>query len=169
MQIRILPEDYLAAVRLNMRPRKAWAVVGIVLLVVFAAAIGLMLWRLASGQGQWFDFALAAAVVWLVAWYWVFLPRQVRKLYSQQRSLQEPFEAIFDDAGMRTRSERGDGTLLWADAHKWRESKHLFLIYQSDALFHLLPKRCFGSEAEQAQLRDLLLSRVGPPNVARKT
>lgn len=168
MQIRILAEDYLAAVRLNLRPRKARAIAGIVLLVVVAIAIGLLLLRIASGEAQWFDSILVAAVVWLVLWYWVFLPRQVRKLYSQQRSLQEPFEAAFDATGMRIDSERGNATLPWADVHKWRESKRIFLIYQSDALFHLLPKRCFGSEADQAELRDRLLAQVGPPDVARK-
>lgn len=168
MQIRILPEDYLAGVRLNMRPRKAWAIAGIALLAVMAAGAAILLWKVVVGEGDWLDLIFPAAVAWLALWYWAFIPRQVRKLYSQQRSLQEPFDAAFDTAGMRVNNERGDAMLPWTDVHKWRESKRLFLIYQSDALFHLLPKRCFESEAEQKGLRELLLAQVGPPNVARK-
>lgn len=168
MRIQILPEDYLAGVRLNMRPRKTWAIAAIALLATGAVGVGSFRWRAVTGEMGWPELIVAALVAWLVLWLWVFLPRQVRKLYLQQRSLQEPFEAAFDAAGMRFNNARGDATLPWTDVHKWRESKRLFLIYQSDALFHLLPKRCFGSEAEQKDLRELLLAQVGPPNVARK-
>lgn len=168
MQFRILPEDYLAGVRLNLRPRAAWAAVGLVVLALAALAIMLGVWDLMHGKAEAWDVIGVLAIGYFPVWYFVYLPIRVRKLYKQQRMLNEPHEVTFSESGVSTTHSTGSGTLPWSNIHKWRESDELFLIYQSDALFSIFPKRHFGLAGEIERFRHFLASSVGPANSSFK-
>jgi len=164
MQFQILPEDYIAAVRLNYRPRRVWAYVGSVVLMLAAIAFLPGVWDLLRGRGDVWDIAGLVAIAYFPTWYFVFLPRRIRKLYKQQRVLHEPHEIMFDATGISTTYSLANGTLPWSHVHKWRESKDLLLVYHSDAMFSIFPKRHFDPPSELDRFRELLASRVGPAN-----
>jgi hypothetical protein len=46
----------------------------------------------------------------------------------------------------------------WADYRKWTENGELFLLYQSDRLFQMMPKRAFASAEDMRELRDFLVA-----------
>lgn len=161
MQFRILPEDYIAAVRLNYRPRPVLASVGVVVLMLAATAFLLGAWDLLRGRGDVWDIAGIAAIACFPMWYFVFLPWQIRRLYRQQRALREPYDVAFDAAGISMTSALASSTFPWLHVHKWRESKQLLLVYHSDAMFSIFPKRYFDSPLEIDRFRELLTSRGG--------
>lgn len=168
MQIQISSDDYLSAIRAGMKPRPAFAVLGglIVVLALIAVVFTLYAWRLQ--ERGWTDVLCLAAIAYIPAWYWLYLPWKVRRLYTQQRSLQEPASVEIGVAGLQFSTATGGGLLPWENIYRWRESRTVFVIYQSDALLHLIPKRCFDSPQAQNDFRVLLLRQVGPVGKPRK-
>ena len=65
-----------------------------------------------------------------------------------------------DDEGFRgSQGEDRRGFLPWADCHRWVEGSQEFLVFPSDAMFHLIPKRHLD-EAEIERVREILSSQV---------
>jgi|GEM_PF-2774836 len=168
MKVTISPSDYISAIRLGFKPQPVFAV-----LLGFLAALALVGLTLAArsallGRASWVDLVGFLAICYFPAWYWLYLPWRVRRLYQQQRSIQEPFSVDFEDQGLRFRTSNGEGSLPWHHLHRWRESKSAFVLYQSDALLHILPKRHFEFPVSAAQFREILEREAGPANKALK-
>ncbi|WP_394408140.1 YcxB family protein [Roseateles sp. BYS78W] len=137
----------------------------IVLLALMAlVAMAGSLWR---GHASWAEVFGPLAIAYFPAWYWLYLPWKVRRLYAQQRSLHQPFSVEIETAGLQFRTENGSGLLPWGNLYRWRESGKVFVLYQSDLLFSLIPKRCFESGAAQDEFRTTLARQVGPVDKPR--
>lgn len=74
-----------------------------------------------------------------------------RKALDQQKTLQAPYRFSWTDQGILIESEYGDARMPWGGFRKLRQNQNLMLLYESDRLYRLIPKRCFT----QAQLTDL--------------
>jgi hypothetical protein len=77
---------------------------------------------------------------------WFILPIRARRIFNQQKNLQRPYRVSWDAESVQTSSASGNSKIPWVDFLKWRESKQLFLLYRSDVLFQMYPKRCFTPE-----------------------
>ncbi|HEY0231396.1 MAG TPA: YcxB family protein, partial [Dokdonella sp.] len=77
------------------------------------------------------------------------LPRRARRLFAQQKNLQRPVTFSWDEDGLAWASVNGSGRTPWADYLKWRQNERLYLLYHSDLMFQMLPKRAFASAAQQ--------------------
>ena len=53
----------------------------------------------------------------------------------------------------------------WSDLTKWREGEGLFLLYGSDLIFYVLPKRAFQDAAAVDAFRDLLSAKIASPSL----
>jgi hypothetical protein len=71
------------------------------------------------------------------------IPRRARRLFAQQKNLRRPTVFHWDDHGLSWTSVQSSGTTPWTDYLKWRENEHMFLLYHSDLMFQMLPKRAF--------------------------
>jgi hypothetical protein len=85
------------------------------------------------------------------------LPRQARRIYQQQQSLQRPFRFTIADDGTQAVSSTFTGSHAWSDYRKWIEGPDQFLLYQSDVLFVIIPKR---SVPRSDDLRGILKEKV---------
>ena len=168
MQVQLTSSDYLAAIRLGYKPRPFFAALGVLLALFFLFGLGLVAKSALMGQSSWTDLGIALCVGYFPGWYYLYLPWRVGKVFKQQRSLREPFSIEFEDAGLRFRTPQSDGLLPWDHLHKWRESKVAFVLYHSDALFNILPKRFFGSPVDESAFREILKRSVGPANQVSK-
>ena len=139
------------------------AAIGWLVVALFVLVFALSGWSLLKGKANWHDFWGPAAGAYLAVWHWWLVPRRLRKLYSQQKGVQEPVSVELRPEGLFFASIRGSGLLPWSHVHKWRESAHLLLVYHSDALYNVLPKRDLSS-SEVQQIRQGLLEHVGPAN-----
>jgi hypothetical protein len=72
------------------------------------------------------------------------LPRRSRRLFAQQKNLQRPLRFSWDEQGLAWVNESGSGRTAWSDYIKWRENERVFLLYLSDVMFQMLPKRAFA-------------------------
>lgn len=93
----------------------------------------------------------------------LYLPRRVRRVYSQQRSLQLPFEGVCTESGIESTNANTTSRLPWSHLIRWKEGPTLFVVYQSDLMFNIVPKRCFAQPEQVDEFRALLTERLGPP------
>jgi hypothetical protein len=138
-------DDYVAAQALHNRWTDKRALfslgaiaVGIVIVgfaVPWAHAIGFGLIGGAVGGGLAFELVRRFAI-----------PRRARRLFAQQKGLQRPKTLRWDAAGLSWKSEQGEATTPWSDFLKYKESDRLYVLYLSDALFLMVPKRVFPDD-----------------------
>jgi hypothetical protein len=142
------PEDLVAAYRLNYtrtvkskRVLRAYLVGG--LLVAVAAGAAAWKWDLASvplamlgGFAYW---ALIFSLIILTAY--LRLPRQVRRIYQQQKSLHDDATVEWSESGIDFLSARGRAHFLWSDFIGIVANRDVIVLRQSEALINFIPTR----------------------------
>jgi hypothetical protein len=152
--------DYLRAQWLHIAPRRGLRVVGYVILALFALALVLTIHRGVSEADPW-RLALAIAAVVALAGLALWHRYLWGRLYRRQPSLQGLHVYSFSHEGIVASSPHGSGQVSWSAFTKWREDSRMFLIYQADNVFHLVPKRWFADEQQISELRALLAKHSG--------
>lgn len=96
--------------------------------------------------------AVLGAVCWaaflslvLLAGY-LRLPRHARRTFAQQTSLHGDVTVDWSDAGISTRSERGQSRFEWGDLIGIVEGRDAILLCHSDLQFTFIPKRALSDE-----------------------
>jgi len=162
LTIQLTPEDYIKANLVHMRPRPVIKWVGYFMLLLVVIVLGLSIYEAIAHQKSFSDSIWIIAALAYLAFLFGFLrPRRIRKIFRQQESLHMPYSFTVADDAVLTKSENGEARLAWDYFSKWKEGKDLFLLYQSDVMFHMVPKRCFASPEEMTQFRKLLLEKIG--------
>ena len=162
-QIQLAYDDYKAAMRLHLTPRRRFKIMLFPLLCFFALGCLLAVRTFLRGEGGQGLYIVAGAAAYFILLFYVLLPYRWKKNYKQQKLLHLPFQHEFTADSLCTVAEYGNSTLPWKEFHKWREGKTLFLVYQSDNMFHMIPKRIFQNLADQEQLRGYLTDKIGKP------
>jgi hypothetical protein len=90
----------------------------------------------------------------------VFIPYRIRKIFEQQKELSEPFIIEIGEDIIKVSSASGYSERPISDFHKWKENKSLFLIYQSDVLFNIIPKRFLTNPEQEEYIREQLTQHV---------
>jgi len=162
IRAQLVESDYVSAVALNSRlnARKAARYLVVAGAVV---AVALVAWI-----ADWYPVlggAVGGLVGGLVAYTlirFVYAPWKARRIFRQQKSLQRPFELSWADTGLTSRDANGEYTTPWPDYTKWKEDSRVFLLYHSDALFQMVPKRSFPDDAMVSEFRSWLERRSSP-------
>lgn len=163
--VQIRADDYLAARRLDLRPRRGlrlalWGL-GPPLLLVLAVDF-----HLGGGRGGSHPFlpSVLGAGVFLLLWYYVLLPHQVRRAYQ---SASDPAAASVNGEvstdGITVRAGGLQGRLAWPDVARWKQDASLILLYSAAGEFTMIPLRGFATEADRAAALELIARHAGPP------
>lgn len=160
---KIEPGDYRRAAWIHMRPRRAFGVVGaaLVLLALFVFSVALLRF-FRSGQDLTVVLFLGVAMAYLAIYFFLWIPRQLNRLYAQQKLLHGEFIFEISDEHLISRSVHGESKLPWSVFHKWKSGRDIVLLYQSDALFHVFPGRSFPSTADFDSFQAILRKHLGP-------
>jgi hypothetical protein len=157
--IQLNEQDYLAAQRLHRRSSELrfWVAIGIIALA--SLLIGYL--EPPSPEGFFSSHAGPLATmlpvgILLIAFRYVYVPSRHRRIFRQQKNLHVPYELSWSDTGFVATSERGSVRTAWTDVIKCRENEKLLLLYLSDVMFHILPKRSFPDDATGAQIREFI-------------
>ena len=142
--------DYVRAQYLHMRPRRAFAVVGVLLL---AAA----LWAMYVAPSWILGVGLGAIVVSLG----ISLPWLAKRTYRQYKALHLPVTIELRSDGLYFRRSHGEGLVPWDHVVKWRCNSRLVLIYPANRLFYLVPAHLFTSPQGFENFVVELTERVG--------
>jgi hypothetical protein len=139
----------------------------VMMVVIFV--IGFAMARFLDGAsliGQ-FGLGLSMAGMGLVVLLFLYslsfllLPRRAERLFRQQTSMHKLLRFAWSGKGCVQGSAHGEGTYVWSDLHRWSNGSSAVLIYHTDNLFFVLPRRALTDE----QHRDLVdtLSASGLP------
>jgi hypothetical protein len=158
---RIAVEDLMAAQWVHARPRRSLAWVGILLLglVVFAMADSF-----AGGRQSLTDptiWILPGLLAYLAFIAFVWVPRKVRRSYSQRKDFRHEISMMVTSAGVAARTEQGNSVKPWSDYLKWKEGKSVFLLYLSDHMFQIVPKRFFAAHEDIDAFRNVIRQSIG--------
>ncbi len=157
-------KDYINAQWLHLRPRKLFLYAGIVISILIG--IGLVSTVVDAITGEEMDLILWViwgAFLYAGIWFFAINPVRWKKQYKQQKLLHEPFEFVFLDNRIQSKSKIGEGLLDWDVFLKWQEGKNTFLLYQSDILMHIIPERFIKTTEQIDEFRNILTIKVGKP------
>ena len=140
-------EDYIAAHRLHhQRARRLFYLFSGVLL-----GVGVVLAFV--GVKMWAPIAIWAGVSGLLGQWWedrFGIRAKVQKLYTQFKGISEPITFGWDSEQVEGTSASGTSKRNWRDYARMNESDDVFLLYLTDQLWHVYPKRWFTTP-EQLQ------------------
>jgi hypothetical protein len=154
-------EDLMAAQWLHLRPRRTMAAAGILILgLAIFATVDMFLSRRQALTDPML-WALPGILVYLVFFIFVLFPRKIRRSYSQRKDFQHEISMLVTSDGLETRTEQGHGMKPWDDFLKWKEGKNIFLLYISDHMFHMVPKRFFANHEDIDSFRDVVRRSIG--------
>lgn len=168
LEVKITARDYVEANFLHAghRARLVYALATMFILVVMRCLEGNFtdgfLWLLTLGLG-----VLSSGVFWII---WpVTVSRRTARIYAQTKEFHWPYVFEITDDGVAISSPgHGEWRIPWTDAHKWKSNDKIILVYVSDRMFRMFPRRWFASDADYQDLKNLLLKTVGLPGKARK-
>lgn len=83
-----------------------------------------------------------------------------RRVYRRNSRMFGQRATTITDAGFISDSPMGHAETTWSMYEKFRETKNLFLLYQSADLIGILPKRVFATPADLQQFRSLLTAKL---------
>ena len=170
LQVQLTSDDYLSANKAHARPLRS-------LLIFAAGGVIIAAIELAGGGAAHLvtdvvvPVLLYGAIVggWFVAFRLVIVPWRSRRVYRQQVSMQRPHTVIWDNEVMATESAEFSARTPWRDFLKWRENERLFMLYLSDIMFRIVPKRAFADDKAIGDFRALLAAKIAPkPGTRRK-
>ena len=136
----ITPDDYLIAQRLHRRKAaKLRYLAG-----VLAILLGLGAWLLSEGTiaSVLIGVGIGVLIGEIITRRWL-LPHRVRKLHHQQREFAHPVTYSWNSDVIEASSASGHSRRAWTVYHKMRENEDVVLLYHSDNLFEMIPKRWF--------------------------
>ena len=163
-EILLSPSDLVEASKLYLRNSRSM----LVLLLLVAVATGTYLVittpslsvESALMVGTIIGIVGVVAFLWYGAVYFVLMPLRARLSYRRHKAIQRAYSLSWNELGVTTTNANATGLTPWADYRKWLEGRKLFLLYVSDRLFHLVPKRAFVNEDAIASFREQLRARI---------
>ena len=151
--------DYLNSTLLHMQPgRLSKIVLYGELLLVGCAFIGgfylLVIGRLERPISFFLPLIIFLGIYPL--YRYLLLPNRVKKIFSQQKDLSSPFEMEFTDTALVASNEFGNSNRPWGNFIKWKENDDLLILYHSDILYTIIPKRIFTAPEQVEKVKAFL-------------
>jgi hypothetical protein len=149
--------DLKAAQDLHARPGR-WARWGLFLvlgalglLLILGIIFGLM------GSISWSTIIYPIFLLGFLALFWFVLrPYQITRSYKQHKELSSPFEMELSDEGYSIKNSYGSGKIPWKDFAKWKADKKIILLYRTDNMFNMVPRRLLQDESQAQYVIDQL-------------
>jgi hypothetical protein len=147
-------KDFLQAQDLAMKKSPLWFMRWMRLLFPLAGAAAVVFLAVAVARD-----GFKVNMIWgsLLAFWLVSTPLWLRgtlkRLYAKARHFHGPMSLDTDDYGMRVKGDGIDSRMAWRNFANFYEDEHSFVIYQSSAIFHPIPKRMISAE-QTAELRE---------------
>ena len=83
-----------------------------------------------------------------------------RRVYRRNRRMFGMRTVSINDAGVISDHPLGHSETNWNMFDQFRETEHIFLLYQSADLISILPKRMFAAPAELEQFQALIMTKI---------
>ena len=162
--------DYLAAQLLHLQPSRfvRVALYGAFSLMTLSFITIFCLFIIGQLDGN-ISFILPAFILTIIfpIYRYVLLPNRIKKIFTQQKELSLPVEFEFTETGVHTSNELGNSTRPWTHFIKWKENKEVIMLYHSDVLFNMIPKRFFTDSQQIETFKSFLENNKVPTAKSR--
>ncbi len=159
--------DYFNAQLLHMKPKGVLKIINYVsyALLGLVGILGFYLLYLFA-IGEWHSslasilFVIFIPTFFLVFWLlfrYVLLPNRIKKLFAQQKELHVPFEMEIAESNIVVSNAYGNAVRPWKDFLKWKENEELIMLYHSDILFTIIPKRFLADPQQLEFIKSLVV------------
>ena len=154
-------KDFLQAQDLAMKKSPLWLMrwarllfplAGVAAVIFLVVAIAREGFKITMIGGALIAFWLLSTPVWLRG--------TQKRLYAKTRHFHGPMSLEANDNGMRVTGDGIDSRMAWSNFANFYEDEHSFVIYQSSAIFHPIPKRMISAE-QIAELRECFRKNIG--------
>jgi YcxB-like protein len=81
------------------------------------------------------------------------------RTWKRTVQMQQPIIVSITETGVDWQTQGYQDFRQWQYYNHFRESKEMFLLYYSESLYYILPKRVFSSPEKMNQLKDLLTNK----------
>lgn len=88
----------------------------------------------------------------IAVWTLWLIPTLARRNFRMQRSLHGDFSYGWDADKLMVSTEYGSFDMPWSHFHGWAENDKMLLLFESDRLYRVIPKRVLSPE-QQTDLR----------------
>ena len=154
------PRDSWAVHWLLIKPRPAYAVLGVLLLALFAWAMWYSLQSSKQVQPDWMPWVLLGSAGYLALHYCVYLPYRIKRTFRLRKDVQRPISFDISESALLIRTETGQESKPWTDFYRWKEDQRVFLLYISDVAHIVIPKRFFHKSSDIDTFRSYVTSRI---------
>ena len=151
------PSDLFAAEWLRIKPRRSYAIVGVLLLILVAWVLWVRLNEPHIPTDAW---VVLACILYLFGYFVIWIPHRVKKIYRQRKGMQREVKISTTESGLLVTTENGHMNIPWSDFRDWKESRSIFLLFLSDIESSTLPKHFFNSENDVDNFREILRNKV---------
>jgi hypothetical protein len=111
----------------------------------------------ATGRQTWNYLLFPAFILFFLALYRFYLrPYQIARSFDQNKELSSPFEMELTEEGYSISNSYGSGRIPWKDFAKWKEDKQIILLYRTDNMFNMVPKRLLHDGTDVQYILDQL-------------
>jgi hypothetical protein len=148
IRVQLNHDDYVEAAQAAARPSKRVLVVVTALSLVIISGATLLVWNSLFTReailvtSVWFGVVFGARIGQVL-----YIPRQARRVFRQQHGLQTPCTVSWNVDGLSVTAEDGVSTTPWHHFNRTIELKHQFVLFLSEVLSVMIPKRAFPSDA----------------------
>ncbi len=104
-------------------------------------------------------FSFLISFLWLHQYFPCFSPTKrwaIARTWKRTVQMQLPINLSITETGIDFQIQGLQDFRQWQHYSCFRETKEMFLLYYSEPLYHILPKRVFSSPAQMSQFQDLL-------------
>ena len=127
---------------------------GVVLLMIMATVTAL--YSIAVGSFLTVLIALIYPVLLLGSTY-----LGAKRQMASNRSLQETIHYVFSEQGISATAPSSSGNSDWNIVHQVSETGRSFLIFTSNAVMYIIPKRCFYNEVQLNEFHTIVKKNLG--------
>src|SRR5689334_14765036 len=106
----ITERDYVAAQFLHIRPRRALAIVGVLLVAAF-------IWTLVVAPSP----LMFGIIAYLVVWFGLYIPWRAKRNYRQYKQISERISIEIREDGLFFSAKNGTNLVPWSHIFKWRQ------------------------------------------------
>jgi hypothetical protein len=131
------------------------------LLYAWVTALIVLLTR-TQGFNQILTIAALTGIVGSLALHGRRVKARLSDGFHHSATLSATFQTRIDEDGLTSKGEYFHDRRPWKVLTAWKETREVFLVYESREAFRIIPKRVLQSPDDVATLRDWLSSKLGP-------
>jgi hypothetical protein len=150
-------EDFKKAQALHARRGRLITYLTYFIIGIFAVVTLVGILFAISGKWPWSYVEIPVLIIGAyLVFNFILFPSQIRRVFMQQKDLSAPFEIELTDKGFSLENEYGASRTPWNTFVKWIEDRDMLLLYRSDIIFTMLPKRLLQDAGEIQYIHEMI-------------